>query len=234
LSENTKRHPLAACVLLVLVCAPLSKAQSPGNDQFPKIEIFGGYSSIETNNHTFHFGPSSHGFNATDTDFDEGGKGFEAAVIRNLNPYFGIMGDFSAHFSYDQGPIALTPTCAQPPCPPVTQSAELNPRLFNFLAGPEFKWRNHTRFTPFAHALFGVAHTTVTFSTAGPAGSVSKGDEDTGFAMTYGGGLQVRILRRVSFRVSLDYSKALVGSNALPPQRVDFLGYSAGAVFHFH
>jgi len=234
LSENTKRHPLAACVLLVIICAPLSKAQSPGKDHFPTIEIFGGYSSIETNDHNFHFGPSSGGFNATDTDFDEGGKGFEAAVIRNLNRYFGIMGDFSAHFSDDQGLIALRLPCAQPPCSPVTQSADLNPRLFNFLAGPEFKWRNHTRFTPFAHALFGVAHTTVTFRTAGPAGSLSKGDEDTGFAMTYGGGLQVRILRRVSFRVSLDYSKAFVGSSALPPQRVDSLGYSAGVVFHFH
>jgi hypothetical protein len=173
--EKMEMRRLSACVLLAFVYAPLSKAQ------FPKIEIFGGYSSIETNNHDFHFGPSSRGFNATDTDFDEGGKGFEAAVIRNLNRYFGIMGDVSAHFSYDQGPIALTPPCAQPPCPPVTQSAELNPRLSNFLAGPEFKWRNHTRFTPFAHALFGVAHTTVTFSTAGPAGNVSKGDDDTGF-----------------------------------------------------
>jgi opacity protein-like surface antigen len=234
LSENTKRYPLAVCVLLVFVCTPLSKAQTPGNDQFPKIEIFGGYSSIETNNHNFHFGLPSRGFNAGDTDFDEGGTGFEAAVIRNLNRYVGIMGDFSAHFSYDQGPVALTPPCAQPPCAPVTQIAELNPRLFNFLAGPEFKWRNHTRFTPFAHALFGVAHTTATFSTAGPAVSLSKGDEDTGFAMTYGGGFQVRILRRVSFRASLDYSKAFVGSSALPPQRVDSLGYSAGVVFHFH
>jgi opacity protein-like surface antigen len=232
--ENKEMRQPIACLLLVFICAPLSKAQSPGNDQFPKIEIFGGYSSIETNNHNFHFGLPSRGFNVTDTDFDEGGKGFEAGVIRNLNRYFGIMGDFSAHFSYDQGPIALTPPCVQPPCLPVTQIAELNPRLFNFLAGPEFKWRNHTRFTPFAHALFGVTHTTATFSTAGPAVSLSKGDEDTGFAMTYGGGLQVRILRRVSFRVSLDYTKAFVGSSALPPQRVDSLGYSAGVAFHFH
>ena len=142
------------------------------------------------------------------------------------------MGDFSAHFSHDQGPITLTPPCAQPSCPPVTQSAELNPRLFNFLAGPEIKGRNRTRLTPFAHALFGMAHTTATFRTAGPALTLSRTDADTGFAMTYGGGLEVRVLSRVSFRTSLDYSKAFVGASALPPQRVNSVGYSAGIVFH--
>jgi opacity protein-like surface antigen len=220
---------LVACVLLVLACAVLSKAQKPGNDQFPKIEIFGGYSSIETNDHNFHFGPN---FNATNTDFDEGGRGFEATVTRNLHRYFGIMGDFSAHFSRDQGPITLAPPCAQPPCPSVTQRAELNPRLFNFLAGPEIKGRNRTRLTPFAHALFGMTHTTATFKTSGPALTLSRTDADTGFAMTFGGGLEVRVLSRVSFRTSLDYSKAFVGSSALPPQRVRSVGYSAGIVFH--
>jgi opacity protein-like surface antigen len=220
---------LVACALLVFVCVPLSKAQKPGNDQFPKIEVFGGYSSIETNDHTFRFRP---GFNATNTDFDEGSRGFDAAVTRNLNRYLGVVGDFSAHFSHDQGPITLTPPCAQPPCLPVTQSAELNPRLFNFLAGPEIKGRNRTRLTPFAHALFGLVHTTATFKTAGPALTLSRTDADKGFAMTFGGGLEVRVLSRVSFRTSLDYSKAFVGSSALPPQRVKSVGYSAGVIFH--
>lgn len=175
--------------LVAILFAPLVQAQKSSDEEFPKIEIFGGYSSIETSNHNFHFGASHAGFNVTDTDFDEGGKGFEAAITRNLNRYFGIMGDFSAHFSYDQGPVTLTPPCASPPCPTVIQTASINPRLYDFLAGPEFKWRNHTRLTPFAHALFGMAHTTATFRTAGPAVSLSKGDEDTGFAMAYGGGV---------------------------------------------
>jgi opacity protein-like surface antigen len=232
LRENTRTARLLACVLLGLVSAPLSSAQTQSNDPFPKIEIFGGYSSIETSNHNFHFGPSSGGFNVSNTDFDEGGRGFEAAITRNLNRYFGIMGDFSAHFSYDQGPVALTPPCSQPPCSPVTQSASVNPRLFNFLAGPEVKGRNHTRFTPFAHALFGITHTTATFSTSGSALTLSRTDADTGFGMTYGGGLEVRIVRKVSFRVSLDYSKAYVGSSDLPSQRVNSVGFSVGVIIH--
>ena len=220
---------LAACVLLVCVCAPLSKAQKNGNDRFPRFEIFGGYSSIETNDHTFRFSP---GFNASNTDFDEGGRGFEVAFTRNLTKYFGILGSFSAHFSRDEGLIPLTPPCAQPPCTPITQNASLNPRLFNFLAGPELKGRNHTRLTPFVHVLFGITHTTATFKTAGPALTLSRTDADTGFALTFGGGFEVRILRRVSFRASPHYSKAFVGSSALPPQRVNSLGYSVGVIFH--
>jgi hypothetical protein len=162
---------LHVCVLLVLVCALLAHAQKASDEQFPKFEVFGAYSSIETNNHTFHFGPPN--FNAKNTDFDEGGWGFEAGLTRNLNRYFGIMGDFSAHFSHDHGPTKFTiAPCAQPPCT-VTQNAELNPRLFDFVAGPEFKWRNRTRLTPFAHALFGMAYTATTFKTASPALTLS-------------------------------------------------------------
>jgi opacity protein-like surface antigen len=219
----------AACALLLLLCFPQLMAQSTSDSRFPKFEIFAGYATIETNDHTFHFGPN---FNASQTDFDEGGRGFEAALTRNLNRYFGIVGDFSGHFSSDQGPVTLTPPCGRPPCPPVTQNADLNPRLFNFLAGPEIKYRNRTRLTPFAHSLFGIAHTTATFKTAGPALTLSRTDADTGFAMTYGGGFEVRIIRRVSFRTSFDYCKAFVGSNALPAQRVNSVGYSVGVIFH--
>jgi opacity protein-like surface antigen len=220
---------LVVCVLLVIVCGHVAHAQNASDQQIPMFESFGAYSSIETNNHTFHFGPN---FNVINTDFDEGGWGFEAGVTRNLNRYLGIMGDFSAHFSHDQGPTNFTVApCAHPPCT-VTQNAELNPRLFDFLAGPELKWRNRTRFTPFAHALFGMAYTTTTFKTASPALTFSRNDDDKGFAMSYGGGVEIRIVRRMSLRISLDYSKAFVGSTALPPQRVNSVGYSVGIIFH--
>jgi opacity protein-like surface antigen len=82
------------------------------------------------------------------------------------------------------------------------------------------------------HGLFGITHTTATFKTAGPVLTLSRTDADTGFGMTFGGGFEIRILRRVSFRASVDYSKAFVGSSGLPPQRVNSLGYSTGILFH--
>src|SRR5208283_6213190 len=38
----------------------------------------------------------------------------------------------------------------------------------------------------------------------------------------------------ISMIASLDYSKAFVGSSALPSQRVNSLGFSAGIVFHYN
>jgi opacity protein-like surface antigen len=217
--------------ILSMVCGPSwALAQDATAHLYPKFEVFAGYSAIETNNHTFHFRHPN--FNVLNTDFDEGGRGFEAAVTRNLTKYFGVMGDFSAYFSHDQGPVNVTGPCVQPPCSAVTQSSEINPRLFGFLAGPEFKWRNHTRVTPFVHALFGVAHSTATFSTNGPAVNLSRTDTDTGFAMKAGAGFDVRIFRHVSFRGFPTYGKAYVGSDALPNQKVNELGWSVGLVFH--
>jgi opacity protein-like surface antigen len=217
--------------ILWIVCGtPLALAQDATAHRYPKFEVFAGYSAIETNDHTFHFRHPN--FNVLNTDFDEGGRGFEGAVNRNLTRYFGVMGDFSANFSHDRGPVNFTTPCVQPPCPVVTQSSEINPRLFEFLAGPELKWRNHTRVNPFVHTLFGVAHSTATFSTNGSAVNLSRTDTDTGFAMKAGAGFDVRLFRHVSFRGFLTYGKAYVGSDALPHQKVNELGWSVGPVFH--
>jgi hypothetical protein len=208
-------------VAFVLVCcAPWVLGQPGDVPRYPKIEWFIGYSAIETNDHTFQFadiGPVDH------LDYDEKSKGFEASVIGNLNRYFGIVGDFGAHFSSNQFAI---------PIATASQEGTINPRLFYFLAGPEVKWRNHSRVAPFAHALFGMAHSTTTFQTSGSVVSLSRTDAESGFAMAFSGGLDFRITRRVSFRGFLTRSEAYVGSNALPRQRVDTVGWSGGILFH--
>lgn len=215
---------------MLLVCfAPLALAQDMNAHRYPRLEAFVGYSAIETNDHSFQFldiGPASH------LDFDEKSKGFEAAVIGNLSRHVGIMGDFSAHFSLNQFSVPVAASCAQPPCSASTQPGTINPRLFNFLVGPEMKARNRTRITPFVHAIFGIAHSTATFNTAGSVINLSRTDEETGFAMAFGGGFDFRIIRRCSFRGFLTYSQAFVGSNFLPRQRVNSVGWSAGVLFH--
>jgi hypothetical protein len=72
----------------------------------------------------------------------------------------------NAHFNNESArfPVTVcTPTCAT-----ATQDNQLKTRVYDFLIGPEFKARNHTRFTPFVYALAGVTHTRATFTTAGP------------------------------------------------------------------
>lgn len=214
--------------------APAHKGSNP-----PKWGIFAGYSSIETNNHNFHFKPD---INAFALDYDENGHGFEIGGVRNLNRYFGIVGLFDAHFSSNGFALGVVPlggnqftfvlNCSQPPC--TAQTFHLDPSLFRFTAGPEVAFRNWTRMTPFADVLFGVAHSHATFRTAGPALTLSRIETENGFAVNFAAGLEFRLVHQLSFRGSIDYGKAFVGSSALPSQLVDSVGFSAGILFRFH
>jgi Outer membrane protein beta-barrel domain len=194
----------------------------------PQWGIFAGYASIESNNHNFHFNP---GITAFDLDYDEHGRGFEIGVVRNLNRYFGIVGLFDAHFSSNH--IAnFVPNCAHPPC--AVETLDINPSLFRFTAGPEVAFRNHTRVTPFADVLFGLAHSHAFFHLSEAAGRFTSTEGENGFAINFAAGLEVRVVRDFSFRGSIDYGKAFVGSSALPSQLVDSVGFSTGLLFRFH
>jgi hypothetical protein len=198
-------------------------AQDSGARSYPRVEAFAGFAAVETNDHIFQFadiGPVGH------LDFDEKGRGFEAAVVGNVSRYLGIMGDFSAHFSSNEFAVPFTSS------PSATQVGTIKPRLFDFLAGPEIKVRNRTRLMPFVHALFGIAHSTATFQTTGSVVNFSRTDAETGFAMAFGGGGDIRITRRFSFRGMLTYQQAFLGSHELPRQKVDALGWSSGVVLH--
>src|SRR4029453_11345447 len=119
-----------------------------------------------------------------------------------------IKGDFSAHFNNEseRGPVAA----CTPACTTVIQDFQFKTRVYNFLAGPEFKARNRTRFTPFVHALGGFAHASATFTTPGPTHILFLRRNDTSFAMALGGGLDIRASKRVSFRGQLDYNPVFV------------------------
>jgi opacity protein-like surface antigen len=218
--------------------SPASTA-THGTSDPPKWGIFAGYASIETNNHNFHFSPN---IDLPAFDYDENGHGFEIGGVRNLNRYFRIVGLFDAHLSSDNfafgvvplggNEFTLVPNCSQPKC--TAQRFALDPSLFRFTAGPEVAFRNWTRVTPFADVLFGVAHSHATFNTAGPALTLSRIEAENGFAVNFAAGLEFRLVRQISFRGSIDYGKAFIGSSALPPQLVDSIGFSTGLMFRFH
>ncbi|MDT5157781.1 MAG: hypothetical protein QOH51_2138 [Acidobacteriota bacterium] len=211
-------------ILFICCCASHSLAQQSNNaDDYPKFEGFVGLSAvgeINSNQGAVNVGLASN-------------KGFEVSVTRNFNNYLGLKGDFSAHFDAKHETGTFNPTCATPPCPLGTQDFSLDTRLYNFLVGPEIKWRNHTRLTPFAHALFGVARGSTAFRTSGPILTLSVKGSDTGFAMAFGGGLDVRATRRVGFRASMDYNPAFLGDSEFGrTDRRDHVRLSLGIVFH--
>jgi opacity protein-like surface antigen len=215
---------LAVSTTLLLGSALLVLAQSSDPNEHPKFEFFVGYSALgEANSTGISFGPNSNvGANYTAK------AGFETSIIGNLSKRFGIKGDFSAHFNNESasGPV----TACTPACTTATQSFQLKTRVYNFLAGPEFKARNSTRFTPFAYALGGVAHTSATFTTPGPTLNLFLKKSDNSFAMALGGGLDIRASKRVSFRALMDYNPVFVNDSTSGTR--DFVRLSFGVLFH--
>ena len=204
--------------------ALVGSAQSTNPDEYPKFEVFAGYSALgEANGPGISFAPNSSvpaNFNAN--------AGFETSIIGNFRKWVGLKGDFSAHFNNESAHGLLT--FCDPACTTATQDFQLTTRVYNFLAGPEFKARNSTRFTPFAHVLGGVAHTSATFTTPGPTLNLLLKKSDNSFAMALGGGLDIRASKRVSFRAMMDYNPVFVNDSTTG--RRDFVRFSLGVLFH--
>ena len=214
---------LAFCTALLAGSALGGSAQSPTPDEYPKFEFFVGYSALgESGSRAISFGPNA----SVSGDYE--GQGFETSIIRNFSKRFGIKGDFSAHFNNESESGAIT--ACTPACTTATQSFQLKTRVYNFLAGPEFKARNSTRFTPFAHVLGGVAHTSANFTTPGPTFNLLLKKSDNSFAMGLGGGLDIRASKRVSFRPMMDYNPVFVHDSASGTR--DFVRFSLGVLFH--
>jgi opacity protein-like surface antigen len=210
---------------VILMCSAASAlAQQPNKEDYPKVEVFLGYSALgEANSRGIAFGA-----NRSVSGNYSAKPGFEAAVIRNFGKHFGIKGDFSAHFNNEsgRGPItACTPTCTT-----VTQDFQLKTRVYNFLAGPELKARNSTRFTPFVHVLGGVAHTSANFTTPGPTLNIFLKSSYNSFAMAMGGGLDIRATKRMSFRGQMDYNPVFVHDSTSGTR--DLVRISLGVLFH--
>src|ERR1041385_802677 len=206
ISQTVKKLVPFLSVLVLMCSAEVALSQSTTSDDYPRVEVFAGYSALgEANSGRITFGPtaSTSGNYATPT-------GFETSVIGNFSKHFGIKGDFSAHFNNESG---RTFTACPPTCTAVTQDVQFKTRVYNFLAGPEFKARNSTRFTPFAYVLGGVAHTSANFTTPGPTFNLLLKKSDNSFAMALGGGLDIRATKRVSFRGSLDYNPVFVNDS---------------------
>jgi len=203
-----------------------AQAMQTQPSQFSKLAFFGGYLDAGE------FPYTDFKFTGFTLPGDFGTHhGFDLAIIRNLNRRLGIKGDFSAHFQRHTFPVNV---CLQTPCVPVQQTAELNPKLLNFLVGPEFALADRRRrLAPFAHALFGLAHTTATFKTSGSVFNSSQTTTETGFAMAFGPELDMRIARRFSLRTSVDFNPKWVGRDDAGTRQVQKdLRLAVGVLFH--
>jgi hypothetical protein len=126
-------------------------------------------------------------------------NGWNGAVTGNLNHWLGVTGDVSGAYKSISG-VSL--------------------KQHTFMFGPTIASRSSDKFTPFAHALFGVAH-----SSAGVSGSSVS---DNSFAMALGGGIDVGS-KKIALRIGqFDYLMTRFGGTSQNNFR-----YSAGVVFRF-
>lgn len=223
-TKRTLAFRLLLFVALLMCSIAVALAQGAKTDEYPRVEAFIGYSALgEAGSRGISFGPSASvgGNYASDT-------GLEVSLIRNFSKHVGLKGDFSAHFNNESARFPIT-VCT-PVCTTATQDNQFKTRVYNFLAGPEFKARNQTRFTPFAYGLAGVAHTSATFTTPGPTFNLLLKNSNNSFAMALGGGLDIRATKRVSFRGSMDYNPVFVHDSTSGTR--DLVRISLGVLFH--
>lgn len=140
----------------------------------------------------------------------ENHHGFNAAAVFNVSRYAGIKGDVSG--VYKSGRFSFEVPSGIQSNPVATVAFDAKTSLYNFLGGIQIKDNASTgRLAPFAHGLIGAGHRRNKIEGGGFAcitiipcpGSTSE----TGFAAAFGGGLDARLNKRISFRLfQLDYN----------------------------
>lgn len=138
--------------ILLMSCSTLAQ-------EAPKAEISAGYSYLRLG-----------GSGGT----SQNGGSF--SIAGNLNPWFGLVGDFGFYHSSPLG-VGLNTT--------------------TFMFGPRFSVRSGSRVTPFVQVLAGGAHLTAGYN--GASASI------TPFAFSAGTGIDLRASSHIAFRPQLDY-----------------------------
>jgi hypothetical protein len=208
---------------IVMIAAVLTFAFVATATDFPKSELFLGYDFTR-------FYPNS-GY-VPDLNADGGAAQF----TYNFNKWIGGTFDFG---SVTKGTL---------------NHANWDSTVTSFTIGPRFMYHNHSRFTPYLEVLFGDADAAVstevgTFAPANlptnlPANVVLPPTSifttritasKSGFAMLAGGGLDIKIFKRMSFRpIGVDYylmrmPSLLTGND----KNINNIRYTAGVSFLF-
>jgi opacity protein-like surface antigen len=186
---------------LVLCAVFLAFSTAARTQDYPKVEAFGGYSFDHS---TLKETPTVNaGINLN------GGTG---SISFNPNRKLGLVAEIGGYHGSPnlEGPTDLT--------------------KISYLFGPKVTMRSE-RLTPFAHALFGGVHESVTCPPAGTSpGSFTS--TATAFGMALGGGFDVKVHKNIAVRLfQLDYVLTKFKDNF--SNRQNGVRISTGAVFRF-
>ena len=145
-------------------------------------------------------------------------NGFEVSGVANVSRYVGIKGDVSGAYRSKNFTGVSVPVTVGSTTTNVNVNFDTKNSLYNFLGGVQFKDNANTgRVKPFGHVLAGAGHArtkvsnvtcTSTGTTTCSASVFSNSTEsETGFAMAFGGGLDIRVSNHVDIRaIQVDYN----------------------------
>jgi opacity protein-like surface antigen len=192
---------LLTTIFLSACIASLSFAQTPGDQ--PKNQFFAGYSFNSADINTLTIDPRRTGQNGINLEY-----------TRSVTRHIGITGDASVHFHRDTSST--------------TGGTFTSKRdQYFLLGGLQFKTGNDKRVQPFAHALFGASLFRGFTSDIRTTGNVYTFDDATSLAMAFGGGLDIRLSKRIDLRlIQADYAPTWFGSG-----RQNNFRLSVGIVF---
>jgi hypothetical protein len=172
---------------LMAIAASLSFALTASATDVPRFETYFGFDWVRFNPDVTDI-PSFHGF------------GGSAQFMYNFSKGIGL--------TVDVGAVTKD-----------TFDGFLTNRQFHLLAGPHYAYHNHTRLTPFVEVLFGAADSSVSLDISDinrvpavlPSSSITVPPDidasaklslsKTSFAMMAGGGLDIRLTKRITYRL---------------------------------
>lgn len=161
-----------ACLgLALLLLSSFGVAQVPTSGN-----IFLGYSYENTNWSGLNSGLSRPNLN-----------GWQASLEGKVFPHIGIVADFAGHY----GSQSLTETTPSGPI-----RVNITGHEWELLFGPRLSFPVGN-LTPFAEAMFGLAHI--------HNGGTFPGPTNTSFATAFGGGVDYRLIKFLALRFEVDY-----------------------------
>lgn len=134
--------------------------------------------------------------------------GGSASVAYNANHWLGAVADFGGYHANN------------------ILGSGIDGTVSTYLFGPRFSYRKYERFTPFAQPLFGLAH----------ASGIGFGTSSTSnaFAASFGGGVDLKITRSISFRpAQVEYLLTRFSETTPSRETQNNLRVSTGFVIHF-
>lgn len=209
-------------LFLTVLTAMVSGQNEPDRD---KGEVFVGYTS-----HIYLDDPGPL-INVTS-------RGVNVSGVYYLRRYIGIKGDAAVSASSTES-TRFIPGFDNPTRAAVSYSQKII--VSTYTAGIQLKDSSReSRFRPFVHALFGAGRlenkvTNISCTTVSNCTNVPPNETSTGFALLLGGGLDIKVSKRIDVRaIQLDLSGISGGSNATYFRGGSSdLRFAAGIVFKF-